>query len=69
MRSVVFFFLTLGLLAAQYLTGSTILQTVLFSEPADSGESPNRGWEIDPDGSTTSSDETPDRGWAMDPDG
>ena len=68
MPRFVFFLLTLGLLAAQSPAGSAILEAVLSSEPADSGESPDRGWDMDPDGSATSS-EDPDRGWGMDPDG
>lgn len=69
MPRFVFFLLTLGLLAAQSPAGSAILEAVLSSEPADSGESPDRGWGMDPDGSATSSEESPDRGWDMDPDG
>lgn len=68
MYRLVFFLLTLGLLAAQNPSGSAFLQAALSSDPADSGESPDRGWEIDPDGSTTS-EEIPDRGWEMDPNG
>lgn len=49
MRHLVFFLLTLGLLAAQNPTGSSTIQA-LSSEPTDSGESPDRGWEIDPNG-------------------
>ena len=67
MPRFVFFLLTLGLLAAQSPAGSAILEAVLSSEPAESGESPDRGWGMDPDGSPTSSEA--DRGWAIDPDG
>lgn len=69
MYRLVFFLLALGLLAAQNPTGSAFLQAALSSDPADSGESPDRGWEIDPDGLTSSSQETPDRGWEIDANG
>ena len=69
MYRLVFFLLTLGLLAAQNPAGSAFLQAALSSDPVDSGESPDRGWAMDPDGSTTSSEEIPDRGWAIDPNG
>ena len=66
MPRLVFFLLTLGLLAAQTPT-PIILQAALSSEPPE--ESPQSGWGMDPDGSTTSSEERPDSGWEMDPNG
>ena len=69
MPRFVFFLLTLSLLAAQIPTRSAILQAALSSEPPAPEERPNSGWEMDPDGSTTSSEERPDSGWGMDPNG
>lgn len=54
MTRLPFFLLILGLLAAQTLTGNPTTDS---------------GWEIDPDGATSSSEERPDSGWAIDPNG
>lgn len=54
MPRLAFFLLVLGLLAAQI--------------PA-SNPTTDSGWEIDPDGSTSSSQERLDSGWAIDPNG
>ncbi len=69
MPRLVFFLLTLGLLAAHTPIGVAILQAALSSEPPATGESPESGWGMDPDGSTSSSEESPDSGWEMDPNG
>lgn len=69
MPRLVFFLLTLSLLAAQILTRSAFLQAARSSEPPAPEERPNSGWGMDPNGSATSSEERPDSGWEMDPNG
>lgn len=70
MPRFVYFLLTLGLLAvaSQTPTGSAILEAAL-SEPPAGNPTTDSGWEIDPDGSTSSSEERPDSGWEIDPNG
>lgn len=71
MPRLVFFLLTLSLLAAaaQTSTGSAIVEVALASEPPVGNSTTDSGWAIDPDGSTSSSEERPDSGWAIDPNG
>ena len=69
MPRFVLFLLILGLLAAQTPTVSAILEAALSSEPPAGTSTTASGWEIDPDGSTSSPQERPDSGWAIDPNG
>lgn len=71
MPRLVFFLLTLSLLAAAAQTPTTDSGWAIDPDgvTSSSEERPDSGWEIDPDGSTSSSQERPDSGWAIDPNG
>lgn len=69
MPRLVFFLLILGLLATQTPTGSAILQATLSSESPVGSPTTDSGWEIDPDGVTSSAEERPDSRWEIDPNG